>query len=67
MQLQLVDGKMAKPLGMLEHATVTSCGIAFVHTFAIADFGRDPNYEIILGRPFMRQLLVIQDWGYNYL
>ncbi len=67
MQLQLADGKMAKPLGMLEHVTVTSCGIAFEHTFAIVDFGRDPNYEIILGRPFMRQLLVIQDWGYNYL
>ena len=68
MQLQLAtDGTVAKPLGMLERVTVTSCGIAFMHMFAIVDFGRDPNYEVILGRPFMRQMLVIQDWGYNYL
>ena len=67
MQLQLADGTLAKPLGMLKHVIVTSCGIAFMHTFAIVDFGRDPNYEVILGRPFMRQMLVFQDWGYNYL
>ena len=46
---------------------MTSFGIDYVHTFAIVDFGQDPNYEVILGSPFMRQLLVIQDWGYNYL
>ena len=61
MQLQLADGTLAKPLGMLERVTVTSCGITFIHTFAIVDFGRDPNYKVILGRPFMRQMLVVQD------
>lgn len=65
--LQLADGAMSKPLGMLENITITTCGIDIVHTFAIVDFGRDPNYEVILGRPFMRQMMVIQDWGYNYL
>ena len=25
------------------------------------------NYEIILGHPFMCQMLVVQDWGYNCL
>ena len=49
MQLQLADGTLTKPLGMLERVTVTSCGIAFMHMFAIVDFGRDPNYEVILG------------------
>ena len=67
MQLHLADGSLGKPLGMLECVIVTSCGISFVHTFAIVDFDRDPNYEVILGRPFMRQMLVVQDWGYNYL
>ena len=57
MQLRLADGKIARPLGMLEKATMTSCGIDYVHTFAIVDFDQDPNYEVILGRPFMRQLL----------
>ena len=67
MQLQLADGTLAKPLGMLEHVSVTGCGISFMHTFAIVDFSKNPNYEVILGRPFMRQMLVVQDWGYNYL
>ena len=67
MHLQLADGTLAKPLGMLERVTVTSCGIDFMHTFAIVDFGRDPNYEVILGRPFMRQIKMIQDWGSNHL
>ena len=47
---------------------MTSCGIEYEHTFAVVDFGsRKPNYEIILDRPFMRQLKMIQDWGYNYI
>ena len=33
----------------------------------LVDFGQDPSYEVILGRPFMRQLKVIQDWGFDYL
>ncbi|MCO5546848.1 hypothetical protein L7F22_000285 [Adiantum nelumboides] len=68
MQLRLADGKMAKPLGIMEYVSVTSCGgIKYEHSFVIVDFETHPNYEVILGRPFMRQLMVIQDWGYNYL
>ena len=46
---------------------VTSCGIEFEHTFAIVDFGKNTNYKVILGRPFMKQFKMVQDWGYNYL
>lgn len=53
MELQLADGKMEQPLGMLENMLVESCGVKYEHTFAIVDFGRNPNYEVILGRPFM--------------
>ena len=35
--------------------------------FAIVDFGKSPKFDIILGRPFMRQLKMIQDWGSNYV
>ena len=52
---------MESPIGLLEKIIVTSCGIEYEHTFAIVDFGKKPNYEIILGRPFMRQLKMIQD------
>ena len=67
MDLQLADGNLEHPLGLLEHVIIKSCGIEFEHTFAIVDFGQDPNYEVILGRPFMRQLMVLEDWGYDYL
>lgn len=67
MKLQLADGFIESPIGLLEKVVVTSCGIEYKHTFPMVDFGKKPNYEIILGRPFMRQLKMIQDWGYNYI
>ena len=67
MDLQLADGNLERPLGLLENVIIKTCGIDFEHTFAIVDFGQDPNYEVILGRPFMRQLMVLEDWGYDYL
>ena len=67
MELQLADGNLEQPLGMLENVMVESCGVKYEHTFAIVDFGQDTNYEVILGRPFMQQLRVIQDWGFDYL
>ena len=54
MQLQLANGKLARPLGILENVTITSCGIQYKHNFIIVDFSTDPNYEVILGRSFMR-------------
>ena len=44
-----------------------SCGIEYEHTFAVVDFGKKNNYDIILVRPFMRQLKMVQDGGYEYL
>ena len=67
MKLQLADGYIERPLGLLEKIVVTSCGVEYEHTFTVVDFGKDPNYDIILGRPFMRQLKMIQDWGFNYI
>ena len=67
MKLQLDDGYMERPMGFFEKIVVSSCGIEYEHTFAIVDFGKRTNFEIILGRPFMRQLKIIQDWGYNHL
>ena len=67
MNLQLADGSLENPIGLLENIIVTSCGIEYEHTFAIVDFGQNTNYEVILGQPFMRQFQMVQDWGYNYL
>ena len=54
-------------MGLLEHVVMKTRGIEFEHMFAIVNFGQDPSYEVILGRPFMRQLMVLKDWGYDYL
>lgn len=67
MKLQLVDGFVERPLGLLKKVVVLSCNIEYEHTFVVVAFGTKPNYKIILGRPFMRQLKMIQDWGYNYI
>ena len=67
MNLQLADGSLENPIGLLENITVKSCGIEYEHTFAIVDFGKNTNYEVILGRPFTKQFKMVQDWGYNYL
>ena len=67
MKLELANGFIESPIGLLEKVVVTSCGIEYEHTFAVVDFGKEPNYEIILGRPFMRQMKMIQEWGYNFI
>ena len=67
MKLQLADRYIEKPIDLLEKVVVSSCGVEYEHTFAIVDFGKSPNYDIILGHPFMRQLKMIQDWGFNYI
>ena len=59
MCLQLVDGSLESPIGLQEKALVKSCGIEYEHTFAIAKFGKDTNYEVFLGIPFMCQLQMI--------
>ena len=42
MKLQLADGYIEKPIGLLEKVVVSSCGVEYEHTFAIVDFGKSP-------------------------
>lgn len=67
LKLQLADGHIERPIGLLEQIVVSSCGIEYERTFAVVDFGTKNNYDVILGRPFMRQMKMLQDWGYNYI
>ena len=67
MNLQLADGRLKNPIGILENVALTTCGIEYTHSFAVVDFGKEANYELILGRPFMRQFSMVQDWGYDYI
>ena len=65
--LQFADGSVKQPIGLLENFKVQTCGIKYRHTFAVMDFSHKPEHEVILGRPFMRQFQMIEDWGFNYL
>ena len=67
MKLQLANGYIESPICLLEKVIVTSCGIEYKRTFVVVNFGKKPNYEIILGCPFMHQLKMTQDWGYKYI
>ena len=67
LKLQLADGHLEPALGLLEGISITTCVIKFIHTFVVVDFGRKIAYDIILGRPFMRQIKMLQDWGSNHL
>ena len=67
MNLQLADGTLKNPIGILENVSLTSYGIEYTHTFAVVNFGREANYELILGQTFMRQFSMVQDWGYDYI
>ena len=59
MKLQLADGFMESPICLLEKVVVILCQIEYKHTFVLVDFGKKPNYKIILGRPFMRKMKMI--------
>ena len=47
MKLQLADGHVERPIGLLEGVVVTSCGVEYEHMFVVVGFGKSPNYEII--------------------
>ena len=49
MSLQLADGSLEHLLGLLEDVKVKSYGIEYLQTFAIVGFGKNTNYEVILG------------------
>ena len=59
MNLQLANGSLENPIGLLTNVAVELCGIEYEHTFAIVDFGQNSNYEVILGRPFVCQFQMV--------
>ena len=67
MNLLLADGRLENPNGILENVALTTCKIEYTHSFAVVDFGKEANYELILGQPFMRQSSMVHDWGYDYI
>lgn len=47
--LQLANGEIKYPMGLIDNMPMRVCGIKIEHTFAVVDFDQETNYEVILG------------------
>ena len=45
-KLQLANGYIKSPIGLLEKVIVTSCGIEYKHTFAMVNFEKKPKSQL---------------------
>lgn len=59
MKLQLADGFIERPIGVLENIVVSLCGFDNMHTFAVVHFAKNTNYLIISRQPFMSQFKMV--------
>ena len=66
--VKMANGTIAKPMGMLKDLKIKVLGHRVRHTFIVMDFSRHPmSYEMILGRPFMREARMVHDWSKNHV
>ena len=66
LRLKLANGSLVKAIGLLKDFTIDILDHHIGQTFAIMDFNDKPSsYEIILGRPFMREHKMVHDWYNN--
>lgn len=64
----MANGTIAKPMGMLKDLKIKVPGHRVRHTFIVMDFSKHPmSYEMILGRPFMREAKMVHDWSKNHV
>lgn len=62
--VKLANGGLVKALGLLRNFKVKFLDHHVHHTFAVMDFNDKPgSYEMILGRPFMREYHMAHDWS----
>ena len=59
MNLQLADGRLKNPIRIWENVALTTCGIQYIQSFVVVDLGKEANYKLILGRPFMGQFSMV--------
>ena len=61
MQLQLADGSIKYPYGVVEDVLVKVDKFIFPVDFVIVDMKEDEEVPLILGRPFMKMARIIVD------
>ncbi|RYA73452.1 hypothetical protein DD595_24980, partial [Enterobacter cloacae complex sp. 4DZ3-17B2] len=66
--VKMANGTIAKPMGMLKDLKIKVLGHKVRHTFIVMDFSKHlMSYEMILGRPFMREAQMVHDWSKNHV
>ena len=66
--VKMANGTIAKSIGMLQDLKLKVLGHNVKHTFIVMDFSKNPmSYEMILGRPFMRDAHMVHDWSKNHV
>ena len=66
LRLKLANGSLVKAVGLLKNFEVKALDHHVCQTFVVMDFNDKPSsYEIILGRPFMREHNMVHDWYNN--
>jgi hypothetical protein len=59
---------MTKPLGIIKYLKIHIHGIPYVTTFIVLKNNVvDPNYYMLLGRPWLKDAKVTHDWGNNVI
>jgi hypothetical protein len=64
--LCMANQTIAKPLGLIRNFKVFVHGIPYIITFTIISNNViDPNYSMLLGRPWLKNAKIFHDWGTN--
>jgi hypothetical protein len=67
-QLRMVDRNMTRPLRIVRNLKIHIHGIPYVATFAILKNSVvDSSCFVLLGRPWLKDAKVPQDWGNNVI
>nr|GFA78670.1 reverse transcriptase domain-containing protein [Tanacetum cinerariifolium] len=61
MVLELADRTISKPTGVAENIFVKVGKVYFPADFVVLDFVADPRVPLILGRPFLREIILRHD------
>ncbi|RYA56905.1 retropepsin-like aspartic protease, partial [Enterobacter cloacae complex sp. CH23B] len=66
--VKMANGSIVTPIGMLKDLRIKVLGHKVRQTFIVMDFSKHPmSFEMILGRPFMREAKLVHDWSKNHV
>jgi hypothetical protein len=62
----MADSSITRPLGIIKNLKIHIHGTPYVATFTVLHNNVvDPNYSMLLGRPWLKDVKVTHDWGNN--